>query len=279
MTTAEDRKNYFGELKIHMSKVINAYDKWKSTLDPGTPEQLVLTKLKERHDEYQIVYLQSDPVDDEGMERKANAMRTYLDVTVVHIDQLSSAGKTVVGKKETQKVEYADILAARSNLENLSEKVLNAVKSQTGVASTPGGQGIVTNGSKPLVVTDSNTEQLSDDNLFVDMLESQPVQNEINKQLGPNSGTSILKQTKDIFAGRVSDPALTDADITNLVTSWQIVVTFFAGQDLFKPPGSFAAIAGLIEIHSLLEILYDQLLPNVEQTSTESLDSRILSIY
>jgi hypothetical protein len=268
MTTAEDRKNYFGELKIHMSEVINAYDKWKPALGPGTPEQLVLTKLIERHDEFQMAYLQSDPVDDKSMERIASAMNTYLDVTVVHIDQLSSTGKTVVGKKETQKVEYADILAARSNLMDLNTKVLQSIKSPPnlalqGATSAPGGANHVSNlflGTMNCLLTNpSSNPKFVVTQALID----------ITQQFFDNES----------FSSNVTY-ALSDDDINGLTQSWNAVVAVFADSsnaptsctsDFITDPVQLES--DLFLIHDQLDILYDHLETDVTRT-----DESILSI-
>jgi hypothetical protein len=157
------------------------------------------------------------------------------------------------------------LTAPPADITNTASSVSTSSTSVTAL-SVPSSSSTST-GSGLTVLPNANQTLAPDDNLFVDVLISQNGAND-----------PVVIQTKALFNG-IIDASVSDQTIPALVTSWQKVIPSFVKQFDASPVGDLRAMTGLIELHSLLESLYDQLLSNITQTSGDSLDSRILSIY
>lgn len=163
-------------------------------------------------------------------------VRTHRTLTENLYTRLLNLGRTELSKKAAKKVTQA-----RTNLSGKLDAALPYLTADEPVMATP-----------------------KSDNLFIKLLKA-------NK-----APDSIVTQTRDLFDGRAPKPALKDADVTALVGAWEGVIDTFLKQFPIPPDQlnpDLASVAGLIEIHSLLEILYDQLIVIVEsgQTSVTSL--------
>ena len=92
-------------------------------------------------------------------------------------------------------------------------------------------------------------------------------------------GNLVVGQTKDLQDRRTPKPPLSDTALSNLIESWKIAMDFFTGKQFPEDPNNphpdLASIAGLIEIHAQLEVLYEQLITISEETGVASL----LSLY
>ena len=277
---AEDRLRFFEELRTLMADLAKAYDALKRKQHAAEPIEALLTTITGTHRDFHRTFLEPSPPpspDENRLGKIADGMEIYLLVTNSDVEELANAGKP------TNK-EYEHILAQRTKVQDWITKVTAALNAPPVVPAADGGSPTVvdstlvdttsgSNGDTFSLLLPSDVEPLPEDNLFVDVLVSQQEPNAL-----------VVKQTKALFNG-IIDPTITDKSIPALIKSWQDVIDSFSkqfeGDPIPVPPaiGNLKAMTGLVELHSLLEILYDQLLPNVEQTDGESLDSRILSIY
>jgi hypothetical protein len=120
-------------------------------------------------------------------------------------------------------------------------------------------------------------QQTTVTNLFLALLSSEQVQGRLTGH--KIDGNLVVSQTKDLQERRTPKPPLSDTALSNLIESWKIAMDFFTGkqfpEDPDNPHPDLASIAGLIEIHAQLEVLYEQLITISEETGVASL----LSLY
>ena len=266
---------HFEEIQHLMAELFKTYE----TLKPAsnTAENTVVTTLKTLHESFQNAFLLSLPQTDADLNAVVGGMRSYLLVTQTQVDELKKLAKSaksdlsaITQKRDEVKTwsdEMAKMLTSPPAVPTNATSAVPSNSTDTEAVNVPDPARNPNPPKNGLAVLLGKNPTGPDDNLFVDILVSQN---------GANA--TVVTQTKDLFNGIIDD-SVTDQTIPALVTSWQNVITTFVQQFKASPGGDITIMTGLVELHSLLEILYDQLLPNITQTSGDSLDNRILSIY
>jgi len=106
----------------------------------------------------------------------------------------------------------------------------------------------------------------ADDNLFLLFLE-----------VLYGTKSRFYEQTRKLFK-RVRQK-FKDPDIVNLLNSWDNVIKAYNRYVTIRGTSDdLVSIAGYIEIHSLLEILYERLIPIIEQRNITNLNE-LLGVY
>ncbi len=275
MLTAKDRRIYFNKLKQAMSNIAENCQIWRKHSASNTPEYSLLEKLEVDTTRFQTAYIQSDPADDKAMEKIANGMSAYLDLTEIDINQLLS----IVGDKEETQKEKEAIQASRAYVSEWISSVLSNTKSSTNA----GQQQVNDTAAKSEEVIEVEAEfplgesstpeqaaiirslQVDRDTLFLTLLTRLQ-----------NGETPIVRQTSQLL--HHEGPKLTDLQIKNLLTAWDDVIQFFT-ETFIQELDPIEAIVSFNVIHASVETLYNELTTNVKRTSEDSLDSLLFSRY